>query len=123
MHGEAERLPDEFVIRAEVDAAGRAERHRAHHEIRDGGKRVFLRLRDQPEQAWEVILEILDKIDPQPSDKFFQLLAAGPLEDLLAHHGEEFIERWIHNDLPDTSPVADIGITVRLLGLEREPRR
>ena len=43
-----------------------------------------------PERCWSIILRIfaLDR-----SDHLLANLAAGPLEDLLAAHGERFIER------------------------------
>ncbi|MGH2391141.1 MAG: hypothetical protein ACRDIE_23340 [Chloroflexota bacterium] len=31
--------------------------------------------------------------------------------------GEQFIERWLKHELPDSAAVADIGIWVRLLDL------
>lgn len=43
-----------------------------------------------PEDGWRAILEILVR---NPPDKVIAVLAAGPLEDLLAEHGEQFIER------------------------------
>ncbi|MGE5523879.1 MAG: DUF6869 domain-containing protein [Rhodospirillaceae bacterium] len=49
--------------------------------------------RDQPETAWEVILAILSRLGSDASDTLVQVLAAGPLEDLLAEHGESFIDR------------------------------
>lgn len=45
---------------------------------------------DDPEQAWETILQILHKTD---SSGVLAQLAAGPLEDLLSYHGEQFIDR------------------------------
>jgi Family of unknown function (DUF6869) len=47
-------------------------------------------VRDDPELAWPVILEI-PRIDA--SDMMLANVAAGPLEDLLVNHGSEFIER------------------------------
>lgn len=43
-----------------------------------------------PERCWSVILKIFEQ---DQSDKLLANLAAGPLEDLLATHGERFIER------------------------------
>lgn len=46
--------------------------------------------RDEPEIAWQAIVEL----SRQPlTQKQVALLAAGPLEDLLAYHGLAFIER------------------------------
>jgi hypothetical protein len=45
---------------------------------------------DSPEVAWPAILEILKR---GVTDEHLSLLAAGPLEDLLASHGAQFIER------------------------------
>jgi hypothetical protein len=49
--------------------------------------------RKKPEVCWKVILEVLDRIDAEPSNRLFQVLAAGPLENLLAAHGDAFIDR------------------------------
>jgi hypothetical protein len=49
--------------------------------------------REEPETAWAVILTILRSIDALPSSRLFQVLAAGPLEDLLSEHGEALIDR------------------------------
>lgn len=45
---------------------------------------------DAPEMAWQAILKIMQHA---LTDKQLALLAAGPLETLLAHHGVEFIDR------------------------------
>jgi hypothetical protein len=44
-----------------------------------------------PERCWSVILKIFEQA--QSDDFVLGNLAAGPLEDLLADHGERFIER------------------------------
>src|SRR5262245_19482900 len=44
----------------------------------------------QPEVAWGIVLEILRRT---PSEQVLDNLAAGPLEDILALHGELFIGR------------------------------
>lgn len=49
--------------------------------------------REEPEVAWTVILEILSDIKVDPSESLFQVLAAGPMEDLLVEHGYSFISR------------------------------
>ncbi|MBB5204872.1 hypothetical protein HNQ51_002186 [Inhella inkyongensis] len=46
--------------------------------------------REHPEDCWRAILAVLDL---QPSEKVLGMLAAGPLEDLIEDHGEQFIER------------------------------
>ena len=48
--------------------------------------------REEPELCLEVILNILSKLGGNPGDKRFSVLAAGPLEDLLAHHGSKVID-------------------------------
>lgn len=52
------------------------------------------RMRDlvsgDPETAWQVI-DVIWRLDQ--SDRALANLAAGPVEDLLAHHGEAFIDR------------------------------
>jgi hypothetical protein len=49
--------------------------------------------RNRPELCWKVLLEVLGRIDAETSSKLFQVLAAGPLENLLAAHGDAFIDR------------------------------
>lgn len=43
-----------------------------------------------PDDAWEIVLGVLAR---NPSDGEVGMLAAGPLEDLLARHGRAIIER------------------------------
>lgn len=59
----------------------------------DAVSEVWDLVRKDPELVWEVILEVLGLIDPQPQNPLFQSLAAGPVEDLLVHHGPVFIDR------------------------------
>ena len=60
----------------------------------DEGSFVVDRLaREEPEVGWSVILAILERIDAEPSSRLFQVLAAGPLEDLLSHHGSALVDR------------------------------
>jgi hypothetical protein len=44
----------------------------------------------KPEVAWEVILQLIHRAF---SEKIIGLIAAGPLEELLAQHGEAFIKQ------------------------------
>jgi hypothetical protein len=45
-----------------------------------------------PRLCLDSILQVLSRIPADPADKHFQVLAAGPLEDLLKHHGHGFID-------------------------------
>lgn len=45
---------------------------------------------DEPELGWNLILRILGQ---DQSDHVLEMLAAGPLEDLIQYHGPAFIER------------------------------
>lgn len=45
---------------------------------------------DHPELCWHVILLILDKTD---NENVLDMLAVGPLEDLIDSHGETFIDK------------------------------
>jgi hypothetical protein len=49
--------------------------------------------KDNPELCLAAILEILKRIPNDPSDHYFQVLAAGPLEDLLVCNGEVCINQ------------------------------
>jgi len=48
--------------------------------------------RENPQLCLECILEILDRIPSDPANNHFQVLAAGPLEDLLNEHGEAVVD-------------------------------
>ena len=52
-------------------------------------EREWALVADQPKVAFEMVIEVL-RIDS--SDKIQEVLSAGPLEDLLAKHGELIIE-------------------------------
>ena len=47
-------------------------------------------VRHEPGKAWPIILAIRSATD---DDRILANLAAGPLEDILARHGEKFIDR------------------------------
>lgn len=49
--------------------------------------------RENPNLCLEAILEILEIIPADISNHHFQVLAAGPLEDLLVEHGETYVGR------------------------------
>jgi len=49
--------------------------------------------RNDPEGCWRFIEHVLNRIEPDPENPLFQVLAAGPLEDLLNHWGTEVIDR------------------------------
>lgn len=49
--------------------------------------------KDDPELCLTVILEILKSIPSDPTDHYFQVLAAGPLEDLLVYNGEKCVSQ------------------------------
>lgn len=45
---------------------------------------------EQPDEAWHAILDVLSH-DPNP--RVIGMLAAGPMEELLVHHGAVIIDR------------------------------
>jgi hypothetical protein len=45
---------------------------------------------EHPERAWEAILRL---VDDSSAHCYLGQLAAGPIEDLLSYHGQQFIER------------------------------
>jgi hypothetical protein len=59
----------------------------------DGDTTMYDVVHDEPEVAWTAILQILAR--PLTQDQI-SILAGGPLEDLLAVHGPQFIERIEH---------------------------
>src|SRR5215510_9459776 len=54
---------------------------------------MFDLVRESPFEALEVIFEIMRRIEHQPESELFQVLAAGPVEDLLGHNGASVIKR------------------------------
>jgi len=48
--------------------------------------------RENPRLCLSVIVEILNRIPNDPSDRYFQALAAGPLEDLLIYNGNVCVD-------------------------------
>jgi hypothetical protein len=48
--------------------------------------------RNAPALCLASIVELLARIPANPEDRHFQLLAAGPLEDLLRNHGESVVD-------------------------------
>jgi hypothetical protein len=44
----------------------------------------------EPEQAWPIILELVKQA---PTNRILFDVAAGPFEDLIRQHGEQFIDR------------------------------
>ena len=59
----------------------------------DDGQQLEILARQDPDLAWEAILFVLERIPADPSNTVFQVLAAGPLEDLLVHHGVKVVDR------------------------------
>jgi hypothetical protein len=55
-----------------------------------GDSTMYDVVRDEPEIAWPAILQILQR---ELTEDQIAVLAAGPLEDLMAVHGAQFIER------------------------------
>jgi len=56
-----------------------------------------------PEFCLDVIVRVLEKIDPIAEESLFNLLAFGPLEDLLIENGKAVVDRV--EVLARTSPV------------------
>ena len=49
--------------------------------------------RDHPQLCLEAILYVLTKIPASPENRHFQVLAAGPLENLIVESGEQVIDQ------------------------------
>lgn len=77
-------------------AEGWIKEHSAHADLSDGGRenpywnRLLDLVLDRPEEAWAVVLQIIDISD---DSKVIENVSAGPLEDLLAFHGDMLIAR------------------------------
>ena len=56
----------------------------------ESDKTMFDACTEAPEIAWSAILQIFQR---ELTEKQMSLLAAGPVETLLSHHGPAFIER------------------------------
>jgi hypothetical protein len=54
---------------------------------------------EEPATAWNLILSILE-VDR--STRVLEMLAAGPLEDLIEYHGSEFVDRIEQRALADS---------------------
>ena len=50
---------------------------------------IMWNINEKPEALWEFIIRTFEK---EMSDKTFAMIAAGPLEDLLAYFGEQYID-------------------------------
>src|SRR6476646_10358489 len=61
-----------------------------HSSREDGDATMYDVVHEEPEVAWPAILQILER---ELTEDQIAVLAAGPLEDLLALHGPEFIDR------------------------------
>ena len=48
---------------------------------------------DDPELCLAAIAEVLERIPGDPANRHFQVLAAGPLENLLAYSGEQCVDQ------------------------------
>ncbi len=59
-------------------------------QVTDGDATMYDVVHDEPEIAWPAILQILER---ELTEDQTAVLAAGALEDLLAVHGAQFIER------------------------------
>jgi hypothetical protein len=78
-------------------------------ELFDAGFSLNILVDDDPELAWDVILNIVGQLDEKrmasgedETRRLASNLAAGPLESLLAKHGETFIERLEHQAKKDS---------------------
>src|SRR5262245_21265456 len=83
---------DDVVLAEAWIALQHAKRGSDDHDAKFWSHEEMHRLRESdPERCWLVILKVFEQA--RTSDFVLSNLAAGPLEDLLADHGERFIER------------------------------
>jgi hypothetical protein len=77
---------------AHIDASLSPDKLKPGHELWWAIERFIHNAHDpsEAEDCWSVILEVLSRDPPQ---SVLDVLAAGPLEDLIDHHGAAFIER------------------------------
>ncbi len=82
---------DDLALAATWIALQYAKNNSQEHEAKFWSFEEMARLQaSDPERCWSIILKIFAQ---DQSDYLLANLAAGPLEDLLAQHGERFIER------------------------------
>ena len=63
---------------------------KANSELFWAWEQVNEAVQNSPEEGWPLILAL---VDSAPNDPILANVAAGPLEDLIVQHGEQFIER------------------------------
>ena len=72
----------------------------ARESLWHASEREYKLLREDPEAVWQLVLAVL-RLDT--SSEIQEVLSAGPLEDLLAQHAEDFIGRVEHQARSDPS--------------------
>ena len=77
------------VIEAWIKLQNTPQESKSHKELFWSHVVLQELIRDQPQKAWELIVEILRT---DASDKILENLSAGPLEDLLVYHGGSVID-------------------------------
>ena len=73
--------------------------------------RMLSLLRRLPELAWPITAELIDRA---PSDRSLEFFAAGPLEQLLSDHGEQFIARVEERSAQNSKFKRALGMVARL---------
>jgi hypothetical protein len=72
----------------------------------DANELFELLIRHDPANAWELVKRVLAASDVKPEHPEVQLLAAGPVEELLLLHGEMLIDR-IESD---SKVIPEVGV-------------
>jgi hypothetical protein len=85
-----DRSTKDHLVRTWIEHHKKYVKGKVHEETFWAWEEVYALVLDEPDLAWELILQIFatDK-----SDITLANLAAGPLEDLLVHHGPDYIDR------------------------------
>jgi hypothetical protein len=82
----------------------------------ESDKTMFDACTEAPEIAWSAILQILQH---ELTEKQTSLLAAGPVETLLSHHGPTFIER-VEREARQSPRFRDLLAGVWRLGMTQD---
>ncbi len=83
-------MNDATLIRAYLAHAETRARDGTDAEHFEAAEEIRELVIDDPERAWPIVCEVIRRTT---ADDILAFVVAGPLEDLLVHHGPAFIDR------------------------------